>query len=106
MLLGDRITLELVIEGGFVQEDRRVLSNFRKSLRGTTVAAVGEFEAGGKGEGDGLSAITMRDVTADQIGETSGAANSCATVRDRSVGTSMQELGRLKKREEKIRHTA
>ena len=72
-----------------------MLSNFRKGFRGTCIAAVGKFEASGKSKGNGLSAKTMRDVTADQVGEASGSANGGNPNQDESINTSLEERERL-----------
>ena len=67
MLFGYRFAFEFVIKSCFMQEDRRVFSNLRKSFRGATIAAIGDLEASRKGEGDRLSTVAMRDAAADQI---------------------------------------
>ena len=97
VLLGFRISLQIIIESSFMQEDCRVLANLCKSFGGTAIATVREFEAGREGEGDSLRTVTMRDPTADQIRETSSGANRGFTTQTESVDDSSQGRGRRTK---------
>ena len=95
MLLGYGFASKVVVEGRFVHEDSRAPSNLRKTSRGTAIAAIGEFEASGKGERDRLSAPTMRDGTADQIGKTSSVTNSRMTVQERLTYAFFRDRGSM-----------
>lgn len=72
MFLLERLVVQFVVKGGFVEEDGRVLADADEGLAGPAVAAVGEFEAVGPGEGDGFGAVAVVDGDGLDVGAAHG----------------------------------
>lgn len=72
MFFGQGVALELVFEGGFVQEDGGALADFGEGARGAAVARVGELEAVGEGERHGFGAVAVVYVDGLEVREAGG----------------------------------
>lgn len=59
VFLGHGVALEVVFEGGFVQEDGGAVADFGEGARRPAVAGVGEFEAVGEGQREGFGAVAV-----------------------------------------------
>ena len=62
-----------------MQEDRGVFADFGEGRRRPAVTAVGEFETGREGEGNGHGAAAVVDVDGGERGEARGGAEGAVS---------------------------
>lgn len=86
MFLGHGVALEVVFEGGFVQEDGGAVADFGEGARRPAVAGVGEFEAVGEGQREGFGAVAVVYPDGLQVGEAGGCCEGAVAEREMLVG--------------------
>lgn len=72
VVLGHGVAMKSIVKRCFVHENGASLANFNETFGWPTIATVGNFEAGGKGEGYSFGPVAVLDVCRCQIGQASG----------------------------------